>query len=164
MRAVIPDLLASARHDQRRCYLSKNTKMEGFFSFFPFLSSVFLQKPGAAPCTENKIYFPLLLLYVKSEHFQSSELLLSLFLKVQDCFVPSRELLQTPVAMLSSFSPLSSPRCFSWFHLRFSSIKFCFFLPRCCSCSDLLRFVFLLRHRILQFNRASDFNMLLSYV
>lgn len=50
-----------------------NKKLFSLFFFF------FNKNKGAAPCTENRIYFPLLLLYVKSGQFQSSELLQSLF-------------------------------------------------------------------------------------
>lgn len=64
----------------------------------------FLQTPGVAPCTENKIYFPLLLLYVKLEHFQSSELLQSLFWKLE--VFSTQKLKEMPVPMQRTTSSL----------------------------------------------------------
>lgn len=55
----------------------------------------------------EQIYFPLLLLYVKSEHFQSSELLQSLFsrgLRLFCFFFFSQKLIHMPVAMCLSLS------------------------------------------------------------
>lgn len=66
-RPVLVLVLVPTQHKQQRRCLSKNTGRR-----------FFIQTRGATPCTENKIYFPLLLLYVKLEHFQSSELLQSL--------------------------------------------------------------------------------------
>lgn len=100
-------------HKQQRRYLSKNTKEDG----------AFLQRRGAAPCTENKIYFPLLLLYVESGHFQSSELLQTLFLSGGPRFIfLSQTLIHMPVAMWLSFSPLLS--CLHLVYLHFYNINF----------------------------------------
>lgn len=125
-------ILVPTRHKQQRCYLSKNTKEEGSF----------LQKRGVAPCTENKIYFPLLLLYVKSGHLQSSELLQLLFLSgglrlfgffshksLYICLLPCGYLL------FSSFLALS---CLN-LPFAFLQYKFQFFSP---SPSLLLKLIF----------------------
>lgn len=69
-------ILVPTRHKQQRCCLNKDTKEEGSF----IQKSKRNKKRWVAPCTENKIYFALLLLYVKLGHFQSCELLRSLFL------------------------------------------------------------------------------------
>lgn len=82
MDVVFAELLSGGKRAQRLnllVYWYQGSAAAGTLPEQTHGTKGFIQTRGATPCTENKIYFPLLLLYVKLERFQSSQLLESLF-------------------------------------------------------------------------------------
>lgn len=101
-------------HKQQRSYLSKNTKDGGSF-FYKMTSDTMYREQNI---------FSLLLLYVKSEHFQSSELLQSLFSRGLSFIIFQRSLYICLLLCVYPFPLFEALACLSllffWCKLQFS--------------------------------------------